>query len=88
MSGLGIVSNPPADGSPSSASNPSVTPTNPTVTIGGVQGVVVYSGLAPGEVGLYQVNVQIPSGVPTGNAVPVIVNMGNGISNTVTMAIM
>ena len=87
LSGLGTVSNPPADGSPSVASNPSVTPTNPVVTIGGIQSTVTYSGLAPGEVGLYQVNVQVPTGVPTGSAVPVVVNMGNGISNTVTMAI-
>jgi uncharacterized protein (TIGR03437 family) len=87
MSGLGAVSNPPADGSPSSAGNPSITPANPTVTIGGIQATVSYSGLAPGEVGLYQVNVQIPAGVPTGDAVPLVVTMGNGLANTVTIAL-
>ncbi len=87
IAGLGTVSNPPPDGSPSSSANPSTTPTNPIVTIGGTQASVQYSGLAPGEVGLYQVNVQVPTGVTTGNAVPVVITMGNGISNTVTMAI-
>ncbi len=87
MAGLGTVTNPPADGSPSTGANPSTTPTNPVVTIGGVTASVFYSGLAPGEVGLYQVNAQVPAGVPTGDAVPVVVTMGNGISNTVTMAI-
>jgi uncharacterized protein (TIGR03437 family) len=88
LSGLGSVTNPPTDGSPSSASNPSTTTLTPTVTIGGVNATVVYSGLAPGEVGLYQVNVQVPAGVTTGNAVPVVVTIGSGVSNTVTMAIM
>ena len=86
MSGLGTVTNPPADGSPSTGT--SLTTATPTVMIGGVQATVSYSGLAPGEVGLYQINVTVPAGVPTGNAVPVVVTIGSGISNTVTMAIM
>ena len=33
----------------------------PIVTIGGVRATnVIYSGLAPGLVGLYQINVQVP----------------------------
>jgi uncharacterized protein (TIGR03437 family) len=44
-----------------------------SVTIGGVPAQVLYAGGAPGEVaGLMQVNVQIPSGIQTGNAVPVV----------------
>lgn len=85
VAGLGAVSNPPADGSPSTGS--SLTTVTPTVTIGGVAGQVTYSGLAPGEVGLYQVNVVIPAGVTTGNAVPVVITAGNGTSNTVTIAL-
>jgi uncharacterized protein (TIGR03437 family) len=85
VSGLGTVSNPPADGSPSSGN--SLTTATPTVTIGGVPAQVTYSGLAPGEVGLYQVNAVVPAGVPTGSAVPVVITLGNGVSNTVTMAI-
>ena len=50
-------------------------------------GTVQFSGLAPGFVGLWQINVQIPSNAPTGNAVPVHAVLGGSPSNTVTMAI-
>jgi uncharacterized protein (TIGR03437 family) len=53
-----------------------------------VFGTVQFSGLAPGFVGLWQINVQIPSSAPTGNAVPVKVTVGGVSSNTTaTMAI-
>ena len=84
LSSLGAVSNPPADGNP--AGSNSMTNITPTVTIGGAPAAVSYSGLAPGEVGVYQINAIVPAGV-TGNAVPVVVTLGNGISNTVTVAI-
>jgi len=42
--------------------------TNPTVTIGGVSANVVFSGLAPTLVGLWQVNVQIPANAGTGTS--------------------
>jgi len=84
LSSLGAVSNPPADGNP--AGSNSTTNLTPTVTIGGAPAAVSYSGLAPGEVGVYQINAIVPAGV-TGGAVPVVVTLGNGISNTVTIAI-
>src|SRR2546429_6288084 len=34
-----------------------------------------FSGLAPGSVGLYQVNVQVPTGAPAGDAVPVVLKI-------------
>ena len=42
-----------------------------TVTIGSVNAPVQFAGLAPGMVGLYQVQATVPSGVAAGNAVPV-----------------
>jgi uncharacterized protein (TIGR03437 family) len=84
LSSLGAVSNPPADGNP--AGSNSTTNLTPTVTIGGAPAAVSYSGLAPGEVGVYQINAIVPASV-TGGAVPVVVTLGNGISNTVTIAI-
>ena len=60
----------------------------PTVTIGGVQATVLYSGLAPGFPGLYQINVQVPTGVAPGDDVPVVLSLPGGTSdNTVTLSI-
>ena len=42
----------------------------PLVNIGGIPAEVVYSGLAPGFVGLYQVNVEVPVGVSPPNTQP------------------
>jgi uncharacterized protein (TIGR03437 family) len=39
---------------------------NPEVTIGGIRAAVLYSGLAPGYQGLYQVNVQVPPEMSAG----------------------
>jgi uncharacterized protein (TIGR03437 family) len=38
----------------------------PRVSIGGVDLPVAYAGLTPGEVGVYQINVNVPRTVPTG----------------------
>jgi uncharacterized protein (TIGR03437 family) len=56
------------------------------VVVGTVLGTVKYSGLAPGYIGLWQINVQLPSGV-TGNAVPVRVIINGTPSNTVSVAV-
>ena len=88
-SGLGPVTNTPADGAPAPTAPPFATMTlTPTVTIGGVQAPVIqYMGLAPGLVGLYQLNVQVPPGVPSGNAVQVVIAIAGSTSNAVTIAV-
>ncbi|HWE53306.1 MAG TPA: S8 family serine peptidase [Bryobacteraceae bacterium] len=65
--GLGPVSNQPASGDSAVATPLSQTPSQATVNIGGVNANVIFTGLAPNFPGLYQVNVQIPSGIPAGN---------------------
>jgi uncharacterized protein (TIGR03437 family) len=48
-----------------------------TASIGGVPAVVSYAGSAPGLVaGVLQVNVVVPEGVPEGDAVPLVVKVG------------
>jgi uncharacterized protein (TIGR03437 family) len=37
-----------------------------TAFVGGVSAPVTFAGLAPGYIGLYQVNIQIPSSIPSG----------------------
>jgi uncharacterized protein (TIGR03437 family) len=59
----------------------------PTVTIGGRPAALLFSGIAPGNAGLYQVNVTIPDGLETNDEVPVVVTMPNGSKDTVTIAI-
>ena len=59
----------------------------PAATIGGQTARVTFAGLAPGFVGLYQVNVEIPPGLAIGDAVPLILSQGGVPSNTVTLAI-
>lgn len=86
--GLGAVNNTPADGAPAPSSLPlATTLANPSVTIGGMPASVSYSGLAPGLVGLYQVNVQVPNNAPTGPAVNLAISVDSLISNTVTVAV-
>ena len=85
--GLGAVTNQPVTGAAALGDPLSFSLTAPTVTIGGVTSEVSFSGLAPGFVGLYQVNVVVPSSVEPGSTVPVILTIGGVASNTVTIAV-
>ncbi len=85
--GLGAVTNQPATGVAALASPLSVTTTKPTVTIGGVPATVTFSGLAPGFVGLYQVNALVPSGISGGTATSLILSIGGVQANAVTIAV-
>jgi uncharacterized protein (TIGR03437 family) len=65
------------------------TPTVATVTlsIGGRPASVTYSGLAPGFVGLYQVNAVVPTGLSAGNH-EILIQAGSATSRTgVTIAV-
>ncbi|MDE3165326.1 MAG: hypothetical protein KGN36_05930, partial [Acidobacteriota bacterium] len=66
--GLGPLDLQPATGQATPPTTPLAnTTTSPTVTIGSAPAQVFFSGLTPGSIGLYQVNVLVPSGAPTGN---------------------
>jgi len=85
--GLGAVTNQPPTGSPAPMSPFAETTTNPTVVIGGALAGVRFSGLAPGLVGVYQVNAVVPYGSATGDSVPVTIAIGGITSNTVTITV-
>ncbi len=72
----------PADGNPLYR-----TVLSPAVTVGGVPAEVVFSGLAPGFAGLYQINIRTPQSAPAGDDVAIQVAMPNGRSDTATIAI-
>ncbi len=77
----------PAVGSGEPGPATSTVKTSVTVTIGGQNATVTFAGLAPGFAGVYQVNAQVPAGVTTGNAVPVVLTQGSFQSNTATIAV-
>ncbi len=85
--GFGPVTNPPNTGNLSPQTPLAQTESVPVVTVGGIDAQVTFSGLAPGFLGLYQVNFIVPEGAPTGSAVPVLVSVDGAESNTVTIAI-
>jgi uncharacterized protein (TIGR03437 family) len=63
------------------------TPTTPVVTIGGVSAKVLYSGLAPGYPGEYEIVVQVPTGIASGDDVPVSVSILGATDSSVTISI-
>ncbi|HWC97630.1 MAG TPA: hypothetical protein VG456_12785 [Candidatus Sulfopaludibacter sp.] len=87
--GQGLVPNPPPDGTPASGAINS--PITPRVLINGLfpeqyqpqagdpadKSFVKYFGLAPGLLGLWQLNFQIPLGVVPGNNIPLIVDIND-----------
>jgi uncharacterized protein (TIGR03437 family) len=73
---------------------PALLPPNPlsntvikaSVTLGGAPLNVLYAGLVPGEVGVYQINASVPSGVPQGMDIPLVVSQA-GSSTTLSVRV-
>jgi uncharacterized protein (TIGR03437 family) len=86
-SGLGAVSNPPASGSPAGGNPLSKTVQTTLVFFGQTSVIAEFAGLAPGFVGLYQVNALVPTSVTPGPAVPLSLNILGIGSNPVTIAV-
>jgi uncharacterized protein (TIGR03437 family) len=66
--GLGSTTPPVASGVPAPASPLSTAVEGVTVRIGGIDAPVHYAGLAPGLLGTFQLNVEVPTGIPSGAA--------------------
>jgi uncharacterized protein (TIGR03437 family) len=81
LTGLGLTSPAVPTGMPSPLNPLAIALTKPSVTIGGMQLPLSYYGLAPGEVGVYQINVKVPANVPTGISVPLAISQGNYTSS-------
>ena len=85
--GLGPVTNQPGDGAPGLAQSPYSTSLGmPSILVGGVPATVIFSGLSPQYPGMYQVAALIPANAPTGNAVPLQIQM-NGITTSAQLEI-
>jgi uncharacterized protein (TIGR03437 family) len=58
----------------------------PIVTLGGSNLPVAYAGLVPNEVGVYQINVTVPNGIPQGLSIPLNIDQG-GASTTLNVRV-
>ena len=74
--GIGPVDNAPPSGDPAATERLTPCRVQPTVTIGGRPAQVLFCGLAPGFVGLYQLNVAVPGDAPSGVQPVVITSSG------------
>ncbi len=81
LTGLGLTSPAVATGMPAPMSPLAVALTKPSVSIGGMDLPLFYYGLAPGLVGVNQINVKVPGNVPTGISVPLAISQGNYTSS-------
>jgi uncharacterized protein (TIGR03437 family) len=87
VNGLGAVSNTPPTGTAASAFPLSVTLTEPIVRLNGQVVSVTFSGLAPGFVGVYQVNVEVPADAQPGSDVTIDIEIGGVRSRALTVAV-
>jgi uncharacterized protein (TIGR03437 family) len=79
--GLGAVNPPVVTGSAVTDGQIHYTVVNPTVLVGGVPAQLVFSGMQPQFPGVYQLNIILAPGTPTGDAVSLQLVM-NGITTT------
>jgi len=69
------------------SSNPlPVVVAQPDVALGSLSLPLYYAGLAPGEVGVYQINALVPGWAPTGMQVPLTITQGS-VSTTLTVRV-
>jgi uncharacterized protein (TIGR03437 family) len=94
--GQGFLPDAPADGVPAPSDRLISTPSRPRVIINTTDAEVQFSGLAPGFVGVWQLNVRVPESVPPGNSIVVAIlhqgipsnsNRGGGTPIQTTIAV-
>lgn len=86
LTGLGPVNNSPATGDAASSTTLAPTLITPQVVIGGFKADIAFSGLAPGFIGLYQINAVVPPATPVGTVDLTVA--ANGItSNTAKLVV-
>jgi len=74
LTGLGATSPAVEDGMAAPSSPLASALSMPTVSLGGKGLNVLYAGLVPGYVGVYQINATVPFGVPQGLDIPLVIS--------------
>ena len=85
--GVGNLNHLPVTGAASPASPLSAAVDVPTVTVGSAAASVAFTGLTPGMVGLVQINIQLPSTLPAGSSLPLVVSFAGAASPAVNLAV-
>jgi uncharacterized protein (TIGR03437 family) len=86
LTGLGKT-NPEVESGMAAPANPlAQAVVKPVIFLGGRELPVEFAGLTPGEVGVYQINAQIPHDVPTGFSIPLVIEQG-GRSTTLEVRV-
>ncbi|MBZ5604993.1 MAG: hypothetical protein LAO79_22065, partial [Acidobacteriia bacterium] len=86
LTGCGQTNPPVGDGLPAPTSPLAVALSAPTVYLGSTQLPLSYAGLAPGEVGVCQINALVPGSTATGLDMPLIINQG-GATQTLSLRV-
>lgn len=84
--GFGPVTPSAITGAAAGAAPPSVISPTPTVGINAHNATILFAGLSPGSVGLYQFNIVVPDGLGIGN-LPALINVGGQISNVFSLPV-
>lgn len=84
--GLGATVNAPPAGVPAPESPLAETLRKPIVMMGGTGALVLFSGLSPGFIGLYQINAVVPENVASGS-IDVTVSIDDARSNAAKMQV-
>ena len=86
LTGMGQTTPAILAGQPAPSKPLSTAAVAPAITLGGAGLSVTYAGLAPGEIGVYQVNATVPAGAPTGLSMPLVINQG-GAATTLNVRV-
>jgi uncharacterized protein (TIGR03437 family) len=87
LTGMGGTTPSVAPGAASPSNPLAVATVQPTITIGGSSIFVLWAGLAPNQVGVYQINALVPfHGIPTGNSIPFKITQGTA-STTIMLKV-
>jgi uncharacterized protein (TIGR03437 family) len=84
--GLGPLNGRVASGAPAPTSPPIETLIRPTVAFAGISAEVLFSGLAPGLVGVNQVNIRVPVHAPSGD-LAIVISVGDSASDPATLRV-
>ena len=84
--GMGVTDPPVASGAAAPSDSLATTVIQPNVTVGGLQADIVFAALMPGAVGLYQIELTVPAGLPSGDQ-PVAVTQGGVAANVAVLPI-